>query len=130
MRFLLTESVGFFMGFLLTVSQLRRNDEAAHRECGNTHGGPDPKPRGKVMVEAAGESTLLMKKTLTAAEVENLADRLLSYGLSRTLASRPKAPADMRLASGVLRGLLSKLDKATGSMAECARLIAEIEVGA
>jgi hypothetical protein len=82
------------------------------------------------MVEATAEPTLAMKKTLTAAEVENLADRLLSYGLSRTLASRSKAPADMRLASGVLRGLLSKLDKATGSMAERARLIAEIEVGA
>jgi hypothetical protein len=36
--------------------------------------------------------------------------------------------ADMRVAAQVIRALLSKLDKAAGSVAETARLLAEVRI--
>ena len=83
-----------------------------------------------LVIMATAELTLPIIKTLSVREIEHLVDRLFSNSVSKAFAGQPRAQADMRLASRVLRGLLIKLDKATGSVAECARLIAEIEVEA
>jgi len=45
--------------------------------------------------------------TLTTAEIQSLADRLLSRGLSALSASTPEQASDLRLASAALRALVA-----------------------
>jgi hypothetical protein len=67
-------------------------------------------------------------QTLTPAHLQRLADRLVSRGTSSLLSDSPEMQADMRVAAQVIRALLSKLDKAAGSVAETARLLAEVRI--
>ena len=65
---------------------------------------------------------------LTANDIQVVADRLTSRSVSTGLSDTPGMQADMRVAARVIRGLLSKLDKAAGSVAETARLLAEVRL--
>jgi hypothetical protein len=65
---------------------------------------------------------------LTVNDIQVLADRLTSRGVSIVLSDTPEMQADMRMAARVIRALLSKLDKAAGSVAETARLLAEVQI--
>jgi hypothetical protein len=67
-------------------------------------------------------------QALTADQIEALADRLLSRGASRLHKGAPHLAGDLRTAGHVIRGLLSKLGKAAGSVAETHRLLAEITI--
>jgi hypothetical protein len=80
------------------------------------------------MVEATGDPTPPPTKTLTAGDIENLADRLLSHGASMMFPGQPMIQSDMRTASQVMRGLLGKIGGAAGAMVDTARLLAEIRI--
>lgn len=49
---------------------------------------------------------------LTVSEIESLADRLTSRGVSKLLDDMPSTQADMRAAARVIRGLLNRVDAA------------------
>jgi hypothetical protein len=71
-------------------------------------------------------------QNLTADQIEAPADRLFSRRACRLHKDAPHLAGDLRTAGHVIRGLLSKLDKAAGNLAETHRVMAEgrIEVEA
>ncbi len=77
---------------------------------------------------ADSQPTPSRPQTLTADQIQALADRLVARGSSVLMKDAPQLAGDMRVAAQVIRGLLDKLDKAAGSVAEAARLLGEVEI--
>jgi hypothetical protein len=78
--------------------------------------------------QTPGEPKPARSQTLTQRDIERLADRLTARGTSMLLKDTPELAGDLRTAARVIHALLSKLDEAAGTMAETARLIAEIHI--
>ena len=62
-------------------------------------------------------------QTLTVAEVQHLADRLFSRGVSKLLDDMPSTQADMRAASQVIRALLNRVDRAAAMCGDTQSLL-------
>ncbi len=75
--------------------------------------------------EATGPARL---QILTADQIEALADRLLSRGISRLHKDAPHLAGDLWTAGHIIRGLLAKLDKVAGNVAETHRVLGEIPI--
>jgi hypothetical protein len=66
--------------------------------------------------------------TMTANEVQSLADRLFSRGVSKLLDDSPSMQADLRTASRVIRSLLSEIDKVAAIANDVAHNLAHLRV--
>jgi hypothetical protein len=75
--------------------------------------------------QTPGEPKPARPQRLTQRDIERLADRLTSRGTSMLLKDTPALAGDLRTAIRVIHALL---DKAAGTTAETARLIAEIRI--
>ena len=83
------------------------------------------------MSQAKDDPTYPTIQKLTIDEAQNLADRLLSRGVSKLLNDQPELQRDMRTAARVIRALLSKIDRAAAICSDAGRHLSDltIEVG-
>ncbi len=65
-------------------------------------------------------------QTLTVAEVQHLADRLFSRGVSKLLDDMPSTQTDMRAASRVIRALLNRVDRAAAMCGDAQSLLSKL----
>jgi hypothetical protein len=63
---------------------------------------------------------------LTVAEVQQLADRLFSRGVSRLMNDQPSVQSDMRAASRVIRALLNRVDRAAAMCGDAQSLLCKL----
>jgi hypothetical protein len=66
------------------------------------------------MAKATEDPTNHRMQKLTAGEVQSLADRLFSRGISRLSTDQPEARADLVAASQAIRALLIAFEHGTG----------------
>jgi hypothetical protein len=69
-----------------------------------------------------------MPTVFKASDVETLADRLYSRGVSKLLDDSPSLQTDLRIASRVLRTLLGKMDAAAAKAGEVTELLANVQI--
>jgi hypothetical protein len=65
---------------------------------------------------------------LTAKEIQTLADRLTSRGVSRVLDDQPEMQRDMRIAARVIRTLLHEVDRVAAICSDAAHLLRNLSV--
>ena len=66
--------------------------------------------------------------TLDATEMQSLADRLLSCGVSKLFDDSPSLQADLRAASRVIRSLLSEIDRVARITGDIERTLRDFKV--
>jgi hypothetical protein len=66
--------------------------------------------------------------TLNIDAMNGLADRLYTSGVSRMFDDSPSMQADMRSASGVIRSLLSEIDRVAGFAGDVERSLRHLRV--
>ncbi len=69
-----------------------------------------------------------MPTVFKASDIETLADRLYSRGVSKLLDDSPSLQTDLRIASRVLRTLLGKIDAAAAKAGETAQFLADLRI--
>jgi hypothetical protein len=69
-----------------------------------------------------------MPTIFKVSDIETLADRLYSRGVSKLLDDSPSLQADLRTASRLLRTLLGKIDAAAAKAGEIAQLLANMRI--
>jgi hypothetical protein len=69
-----------------------------------------------------------MPTLFTPQEILTLADRLYARGVSQLFDDSPSLQTDLRIASRILRAMLSKIDAAAAKTAEAAELLTNLRV--
>jgi hypothetical protein len=76
------------------------------------------------MVHMADSNSIM----LAARDMDALADRLLSRGISKLTTDTTEQTRDLRTASRVIRALLGEVDKAAAVAGDLSRLLRELRV--
>jgi hypothetical protein len=66
--------------------------------------------------------------TLTTSELQTLADRLYSRGVSKLLDDSPSMQADLRIASSAIRVLLSEVDRVAAVAGDIERTLRNLKI--
>jgi hypothetical protein len=69
-----------------------------------------------------------MPTVFKLAEIENLADRLYSRGISKMFDDSPSLQQDLRTASRIIRAMLGKIDAVAAKANETAALLANLRL--
>ncbi len=74
------------------------------------------------------EGVIHMPTIFKVTDVETLADRLYSRGISKMFDDSPSLQGDLRTASRITRALLGKIDSAAAKANDTAALLAEMRI--
>jgi hypothetical protein len=120
-----------------TADLVRRKLQSARStrslvEPGTRPGGPPPVSQNDGSPDHSEKESFAMadprSTTLTTAELQHLADRLYSRGVSRMLDDSPSMQVDLRIASRALRVLLSEIDRVASVANDLERTLRNLRI--